>query len=65
MATMIESRNETNLMDDNGFTPEDHFMFKDDDLTAGRTIGKILCTLFFYSLLAMSVVIWWSFRVIF
>ncbi len=38
--------------------------FRLEDAQAGRTIGKILTTLFIYTLTAMSIVIWWSLRTI-
>jgi len=34
--------------------------FTDDDTTAGRAIGKMLSALFLYTVLAMSLVIWWT-----
>jgi hypothetical protein len=38
--------------------------FRLEDAQAGRTIGKILTTLFIYTLTAMGIVIWWSLRTI-
>jgi cytoskeletal protein RodZ len=35
--------------------------FDADDATAGRAIGKLLSVLFLYTVLAMSLVIWWTF----
>jgi hypothetical protein len=46
------------------FTREDLRQFESDDTEAGRRIGKILTTLFIYTLIAMSIVIWWSLKVI-
>lgn len=34
--------------------------FTDDDTTAGRAIGKLLSALFLYTVLAMTLVIWWT-----
>ena len=38
--------------------------FSEDDVTAGRAIGKMLSLLFLYTVLAMSLVTWWTFRVV-
>jgi len=46
------------------FTREELREFESDDAEAGRRIGKILTTLFVYTLIAMTVVIWWSLQVI-
>ncbi len=46
------------------FSREELRQFEADDVEAGRRIGKILTSLFVYTLLAMSVVIWWSLQVI-
>ena len=35
-----------------------------DDVTAGRSIGKMLALLFLYTILAMPLVIWWTFHTI-
>lgn len=46
------------------FSREELRQFESDDAEAGRRIGKILTSLFVYTLIAMSVVIWWSLQVI-
>jgi hypothetical protein len=46
------------------FSREEIRQFDLDDVEAGRRIGKILTTLFVYTLVAMSIVIWWSLSVI-
>jgi len=46
------------------FSREEIRGFDSDDAEAGRRIGKILTTLFVYTLIAMSIVIWWSLSVI-
>ena len=46
------------------FSREEIRQFDSDDAEAGRRIGKILTTLFVYTLIAMSIVIWWSVSVI-
>lgn len=46
------------------FTREELRQFAADDAEAGRRIGKILAALFIYTIVAMSVAIWWSFRTI-
>lgn len=46
------------------FSREELRQFEADDVEAGRRIGKILTSLFVYTLIAMSVVIWWSLQVI-
>ena len=38
--------------------------FARDDEEAGRRIGKILATLFIYTVVAMSVVVVWTFQVV-
>lgn len=44
------------------FSHEERRQFAMDDADAGRHIGKILASLFVYTLIAMSVVTWWTFR---
>lgn len=46
------------------FSREEIRQFDSDDAEAGRRIGKILTTLFVYTLLAMSVVIWWTLKTV-
>jgi hypothetical protein len=46
------------------FSRADVRQFDSDDAEAMRRIGKILTTLFIYTLVAMSIVIWWSLSVI-
>lgn len=46
------------------FTPAELRQFAEDDRTAGRRIGRILTSLFIYTLIAMSVVTWWTFRTV-
>ncbi|MFT5327245.1 MAG: hypothetical protein ACI8P0_005134 [Planctomycetaceae bacterium] len=46
------------------FTREELRQFEAADTEAGRRIGKILTSLFVYTLIAMTVVIWWSLQVI-
>lgn len=46
------------------FSGQELRQFENDDAEAGRRIGKILATLFVYTLLAMSVVSWWTFQVV-
>ncbi len=46
------------------FSREELRQFAADDADAGRSIGKILSALFIYTLIAMSVVIWWTFRTV-
>lgn len=54
----------TDCAGDSLFTREELRQFEEDDTEAGRRIGKILTSLFVYTLIAMSFVIWWSLRVI-
>lgn len=35
--------------------------FEADDVVAGSAIGKMLSMLFLYTVLAMSLVVWWTF----
>ena len=46
------------------FSRDELRQFAADDADAGRSIGKILSALFIYTLIAMSVVIWWTFRTV-
>jgi hypothetical protein len=36
--------------------------FEEDDADAGRGIGKMLATFFLYTVIAMSIVAWWTLR---
>lgn len=38
--------------------------FDADDVTAGRAIGKMLSTLFLYTVIVMALVSWWTFRTV-
>ena len=44
------------------FSEEESELFRSDDADAGRAIGKILTTLFTYTAVIMSIVIWWPLR---
>lgn len=44
------------------FTVAEVEQLSDDDVTAGRAIGKMLSALFLYTVLAMTLVTWWTFR---
>ena len=46
------------------FSEDEICQFADDDAEAGRRIGKILATLFIYTLIAMAVVTCWTFSVV-
>jgi len=46
------------------FSREEVRQFDNDDAEAGRRIGKILTALFVYTLIAMSIVIWWTLRTV-
>lgn len=46
------------------FDPEELRQFSADDAAAGGRIGKILAALFIYTVFAMSVAIWWTFRTV-
>ena len=46
------------------FSKQELNQFARDDEEAGRRIGKILATLFIYTVIAMSVVILWTFQVV-
>lgn len=46
------------------FTREELRQFAADDAEAGGRIGKILSALFIYTLVAMSIVTWWTFRTV-
>ena len=59
------SANELNPDDEQAFFSRDELrQFSADDAQAGRTIGKILSALFIYTVIAMSVAIWWTFRTV-
>lgn len=46
------------------FSGDELLEFAADDAEAGRRIGKILSALFIYTLLAMSVAVWWTLKTI-
>ena len=46
------------------FSQDEIRQFAADDSEAGRRIGKILATLFVYTLIAMVIVTWWTFSVV-
>jgi hypothetical protein len=46
------------------FSRQEIRQFDSDDAEAGRRIGKILTSLFIYTLIAMSIVIWWTLRTV-
>ena len=46
------------------FSREDLRQFAAEDSGAGRNIVKILCALFVYPLIVMTVVIWWTMRTV-
>lgn len=46
------------------FSREELRQFVADDADAGRHIGKILASLFIYTLIAMTAATWWTFRTV-
>ena len=42
------------------FSPAELQQFEADDVTAGSAIGKMLSWLFLYTVVAMSIVSWWT-----
>lgn len=46
------------------FAPAELRQFEADDITAGKAIGKMLSLLFIYTLVAMSIVVWWTLQVV-
>jgi hypothetical protein len=46
------------------FSREELQQFAADDAAAGARIGKILGALFIYTLVVMSVAIWWTYRIV-
>ncbi len=46
------------------FNRDELRQFESDDQDAGRRIGKILSALFVYTIVAMSVAVWWTFRTV-
>lgn len=46
------------------FSSDELHQFVTDDTEAGRRIGKILSALFIYTLVAMSVAVWWTFKTV-
>ena len=46
------------------FSDDELCQFAADDAEAGRRIGKILSVLFIYTLLAMSVAVWWTLKTV-
>lgn len=50
--------------DETLFARDELRQFSAEDAEAGRRIAKILAALFIYTLIAMSVVTWWTFRTV-
>ena len=46
------------------FTARELEEFREDDASAGRTIGTILCVMFAWLLFVSIAVVWWSFATI-
>ncbi|MCA9050345.1 MAG: hypothetical protein KDA89_16530 [Planctomycetaceae bacterium] len=46
------------------FTPLEVEQFDADDVVAGAAIGKMLSMLFLYTVLAMTLVSWWTFSTV-
>ena len=46
---------------ENPFSHEELAQFDSDDTTAGRNIGKLLATIFLYTIIVMSAAAWWTF----
>jgi hypothetical protein len=44
------------------FNRQEVAQFDADDVTAGRAIGKMLAIFFLYTVIAMSIVAWWTHR---
>jgi len=44
------------------FNQADLDQFDADDTTAGRAIGKMLSWFFLYTILAMSIAAWWTYK---
>lgn len=47
------------------FEADELSQFDDDDVTAGRAICKMLSWFFLYTVIAMSLVGWWTFSSVF
>lgn len=59
---MSESAHPAPTSDSPLFSAVEIEQFDADDVTAGRAIGKMLSLLFLYTVLAMALVTWWTFR---
>lgn len=46
------------------FTDEELQQFEADDQSAGTAIARILSTLFVYTLIVMSIALWWTLRTV-
>lgn len=46
------------------FDSRDIEQFAADDVEAGRAIGKMLSLLFVYTVIAMSIVVWWTYTTV-
>ena len=46
------------------FTDGEWQQFQAEDESAGRSICKILSTLFLYTLIIVSIVVWWTIRTV-
>lgn len=47
------------------FTEEELQQFEVDDRSAGTAIARILSTLFIYTLIVMSIALWWTLSTVF
>lgn len=64
-ATQSSSMNDRSLEDRQPlFSREDLSQFEADDIQIMSRIGKILSALFVYTVIAMSVAIWWTFQTV-
>ena len=59
-ATFVDESGQSDQLQQYPFSDEELEQFQSDDAAAGRTIGKMLATLFTYTVIIMSVVIWWT-----
>lgn len=58
---MSETAAPTTTEGEDLFSREDLKQFASDDVQAGSAIGKMLSFFFLYTVLAMSLVAWWTF----
>ena len=59
---LVEPQTRLENSDELLFTTAEIGQFSEEDNSAGRTIGTLLSTLFLYTVIIMTIVLWWTMR---